>query len=402
MKKILYFIPTFSVISETFILREVQTLIEFGNLDIKILSLKEGTAKVPSNVKERVTYYRPTLIDILLSIPFILRKFFILIKCLKIVMNENEGKLLSIFKIYFKSIFYARFIDKMKVNHIHAHFVSEPSTLMMFVSEILDLPLSISGHATDVFRDHDMVKAKSRRAKFIALCNSQAYQQFIKLSGGKGKKNVVLLYHGIDFLKFKFNHRTISTKNQIKILTDARFVEKKGLGVLSRAIIDLNLIFDVKLTIIGLAQNLEQENYRDQIKDIFKQAGLENKLEIPNNGKGVQIEEVISIYQNSDIFAYAGIDTGKGDVDGVPNALLQAAFSGLPVITTLSGSIGDLFDEKNSYIINQNDIKDILIKFQELIKDSQRDLKSELLFKQASKEFSLFLNIKELEELLSK
>jgi len=81
---------------------------------------------------------------------------------------------------------------------------------------------------------------------------------------------------------------------------------------------------------------------------------------------------------------------------------LQAAFSGLPVITTKSGSISDLFDEKNSYIINQSDVNDIVIKFQEMLKDESRLAKSDLLYKQAGKEFSLFLNVKELEELLLK
>ena len=185
-------------------------------------------------------------------------------------------------------------------------------------------------------------------------------------------------------------------------MTDARFVEKKGLLILSKAVIDLNQILDVKLTIIGLAQTHEQEEYRDLIKLTFKNAGILNKLEIPNNGKGVQIEQVIDIYQNADIFIYAGVDTGKGDVDGVPNALLQAAFSGIPVITTQSGSIGDLFDENNSYLINQNDIHDIVIKFQELLKDNQRNNKIEKLYNQAAKEFSLNINTKELEGLFFK
>ena len=66
---------------------------------------------------------------------------------------------------------------------------------------------------------------------------TSAYTQFIKLSGGKGKKNVVLLYHGIDYLKFKYRLRKFSKKDQVKVLTDARFVEKKGLGILSNAIV---------------------------------------------------------------------------------------------------------------------------------------------------------------------
>ena len=203
-------------------------------------------------------------------------------------------------------------------------------------------------------------------------------------------------------VNFKFKQRDFSKDSQINVLTDARFVEKKGLNILAQAIVDLNQILNVRLTIIGLAQNEEQEIYRDSIKGIFENAKMKNKLVIPNNGKGVQIEEVIDIYHAADVFIYAGIDAGKGDVDGVPNALLQAAFSGIPVLTTLSGSIADLYDEKNSYIIEQKDVHDIVIKFQEMLNDRSRKSKSERLFDRAKSEFSLFLNVKELESMLQK
>jgi glycosyltransferase involved in cell wall biosynthesis len=402
MKKIVYFIPTFSAISETFILREVQTLMEFGNLDLKVLALQEGAAKLPENIKKNVIYYRPSFFDVILVAPFILLSLGRVISTFKIILNENEGSFNKNVITFLKSIFYARKIKSLNPNHIHAHFLSNPSTLMMFVSSILDLPFSISGHATDVVRDHEMVKAKVKRAKFVALCNSGAYQETIKLSGGKGRKNIILLYHGIDYLKFRFKKRIFNTKSQIQVLADARFVEKKGLDILSQAVVNLNQIFDIRLNLVGFAQNESQLSYMNSLKQIFKNASFDDKLNIPNNGKGLQQDEVANLYSECDVFIYAGIDAGKGDIDGVPNALLQAAFSGLPVITTQSGSISDLFDEKNSYIINQSDVNDLVIKFQEMLKDESRLDKSDLLYKQAGKEFSLILNVKELEGLLIK
>ena len=91
MKKIVYFIPTFSAISETFILREVQTLMEFGNLDLKVLALQEGAAKLPENIKKNVIYYRPSFFDVILAAPFILLNLGRVISTFKIILNENEG-----------------------------------------------------------------------------------------------------------------------------------------------------------------------------------------------------------------------------------------------------------------------------------------------------------------------
>jgi glycosyltransferase involved in cell wall biosynthesis len=82
--------------------------------------------------------------------------------------------------------------------------------------------------------------------------------------------------------------------------------------------------------------------------------------------------------------------------------LLQAAYSGLPVITTLSGSIADLFNERNSYIIKQASFEDIIEKFNFLMLDKVRADKSEKLKKDVSENFDLIKNITYLESQLLK
>jgi glycosyltransferase involved in cell wall biosynthesis len=139
-----------------------------------------------------------------------------------------------------------------------------------------------------------------------------------------------------------------------------------------------------------------------EVKQIFKNSGLYDKLHIPGNGAGIQQDEVRMIYRDSDIFIYAGINDSNGDADGVPNGLLQAAYSGLPVITTTSGSISDLFNEKNSYIIDQKSPESIIEKFNELIIDKHLHNKTKLLYDEVSESFGQEKNISYLETLLLK
>lgn len=73
----------------------------------------------------------------------------------------------------------------------------------------------------------------------------------------------------------------------------------------------------------------------------------------------------------------------------MPNGLLQAAFSGIPVITTTSGSISDLFKEENSYIIEQNNPDSIIEKFNELVIDKNTFKKSAKLNHDAVSMFGL-------------
>jgi glycosyltransferase involved in cell wall biosynthesis len=269
---------------------------------------------------------------------------------------------------------------------------------------ILKKPFSVSGHARDIFVDGSAVNFKVKNAKFITLCNTKAFLKCIELSGGKGRKNIVLGFHGIDSKDYIYNERNFKVTSELNILTDGRFTPKKGLIPLSNAIVSLikDYDFKIKFTIIGLAIGEDQEAILKEVKSIFKKAGVYENLEIPGNGAGIQQSEVQSYYQNSDIFIYAGINTSGGDADGVPNGLLQAAFSGIPVITTSAGSIGDLFNEGNSYHIEQNSSLSIIEKFNEMMVDKEIKLKSKKLYKDVSENFGLEKNIKSLEEWFNK
>ena len=404
MKKILFFVPTFSNLSETFILREIDSLDRRGNFSIHVLALKEGKAELPENLKFKVSLIPLKFSDILSAFPFILKN---LISILKIGLNffkfSNDSLLRNI-RNFSKSIIFASKISIFKFDQLHIHFLSDISTILSLSAMILNKPFSISGHARDIFIDGSAVDFKVRNAKFITLCNTKAFLKCLELSGGKGRKNVVLGFHGIDKSDYQFNKRSFTVTSELNVLTDGRFTTKKGLIPLSKAIISLikDYNFKINFTIIGLAVGEDQESLLKEVKELFKKEKLYSHLNIPGNGNGIQQSEVKEIYQNSDIFIYAGINAPGGDADGVPNGLLQAAFSGIPVITTNSGSISDLFNNENSYQIEQNNPESIVDKFNDLMLDKNLNKKIIKLHQDVTQNFEVSNNIKYLEELLSR
>ena len=56
-KKVLIFIPTFPVLTETFIEREVSQLAKSDKLDLVVVSMKKGSG-VLSEASEKVTSYQ--------------------------------------------------------------------------------------------------------------------------------------------------------------------------------------------------------------------------------------------------------------------------------------------------------------------------------------------------------
>jgi len=403
-KRVLYFVPTFSNLSETFILREVEKLLSRGNIEVHVLSLKEGKAKLSDNLSTRVTYLKIKFSDFGGILIYSFKNVKSILKVLFKFAKESEDSFFQKIKLFIKGIIYSYYVSFFKFDNLHIHFLSDISTIFSIAALINNKPFSISGHARDIFVDPSSINFKVQNSKFITLCNTKAYLKCIELSGGKGRKNVIMSFHGVDSDKYIFKERKISATDKINVLTDARFTHKKGLKPLSEAIVKLVKEFDfnISFTIVGLANTSEQQAHLEEIKNIFKDNKIYEVLEIPGNGKGIQQELVSDIYRNSDVFIYAGVDSGDGDADGVPNGLLQAAYSGLPVITTKSGSISDLFNENNSYIIEQHSSSDIVDKFNTLILDKSRELKSRKLLENVRENFNLDNNIEYLENWFEK
>lgn len=402
MKKVIYFIPTFPNLSETFILREVVKLVEFGNLSIHIFSFKKGNAQIPSILQDKISYLEEQPKPYLEALGFAILNIFKIFKIAKLLFTYSDTKNLKNLYLLSKAVLYAPIFKKIDFDQIHSHFLSDISSMILLVGLLLDKPVSISAHATDVFKNASLVSFKVKFSQFIAVCNSLAYNEILRLSGGKGRKNVLLQYHGIDPQSYPFKVRDLEKKN-LRIITDARFVPKKGLKILSDAIIELiRSGHSINFTIIGVAQNDPQLNLMHEIVKIFVDQGFSNNLNIPGSGKGVSQKQVALEYQEADLFIYAGIDDQSGDVDGIPNALLQAGFCGLPVMTTQSGSIKELFDDSNSLIIEQKNSQDIIIKFKDLVSNSDYQKRSHRLFQQVYSDFNLDLNVKLLENELLK
>ena len=403
MKKILIAIPTFSNLSETFILREVESLNKVSGIEVKILSLKKGKALLSEEISSKVFYIHLKFQDFISSIGFTLKNLKSVFRVSMIYLKSSDQNFFQKFYILIKGVVYAFKIKDLDFDHIHIHFMSDFSSIFAISSMILNKKFSISGHAKDIYLDISDPKFKAKHAKFISVCNTKAFLKLIEVSGGKGRKNILLAFHGIDPKLFEFKSRKISFNKKIKVLCDARFTEKKGLEYLSSAVISLikDYNFDIELTLVGLAVTESQRKYLEHIKNLFKESGLYNKLHIPNNGEGLQQTEVVKEYDLSDVFIYPGINASDGDLDGIPNSLLQAAFNGLPIITTQAGSISDLFNEKNSYIINQKDILDIIDKFNEMVIDKNISKKVDLMHKDVMENFDESKNTKYLEKLIT-
>ncbi len=387
-KRVLYFIPEFPRLTETFIEREVAALLERGNVDVKILSLKKASGATSQKVLDITEYKRLDWIHSFSAAVYFL---------------THTKKVLELFRIIpdkyllLKSFGYTKIIEEFHPEHLHVHFLSDPSTIAMVAASLLDIPFSVSGHARDVFVEGTLIPEKADRAKFMAICNSFAWQKCIELAGPKNSSKIYKVFHGIDMNIFSGLAVKQKPNRPSIFLGGTRLVEKKGIKYVieaSRLLLDQGV--DHQIDLVGPGPMYKE------FKDTILDQGLENNVYIHGEGKGTPFEEVKEFYKTADIFVFPAIETLEGDADGVPTVVIEAAVAKLPIITTDAGGITDLVDDGvTGLLVPQKDAQALASAIEKLIYDKSLGKRlAEAAHKKVQTMFDLDKNVEKLEELL--
>jgi colanic acid/amylovoran biosynthesis glycosyltransferase len=397
MKRVIFFVPEFPRLTETFIEREISKIIEFGNLDVRVVSLKKASGSMSAAVSTVTFYHRLDVITLLKSLEYLFNRNRQVIEAWKIVSRDKTKNFIQNLYFFIKALGYTKVFERHGPDHIHAHFLSDPSTYGLAASIILDVPFSVSGHALDVFVDGTLVKEKADRAEFITICNKAAWEKCRELSDEATHNKIFLMYHGVEVEEVLKGNNDEHTSDRPLIFTPARLVEKKGLKYLIEASELLkNRGVDHEIHIAGPGP------LYDSLTEKISDLGLENNVFIEGGGEGIPFEQISSFYQKADIFALPSINTEEGDADGVPTVVIEASLAKLPIVTTDAGSITDLVtDKETGLIVPQKDPQALAVAIEKLIFDvNARRRIGESAHLKAKEMFDIDSNVGKLEKLL--
>ncbi|MHA1374799.1 MAG: glycosyltransferase family 4 protein [Promethearchaeota archaeon] len=153
-------------------------------------------------------------------------------------------------------------------------------------------------------------------------------------------------------LRRKFN---ISSESKI-LLSVGRHVERKNFGLVIRALGEIKKTRpDLNIEYYLVGEGPETVN----LKKIVKKLNLEKDVKFLGN---CDIETRNKFYKMSDIFLMPSISTKK-NIEGFGIVFLEANYFKVPVIGTKTGGIVEaIIDEKTGFLINPNDLNELIEK----------------------------------------
>jgi glycosyltransferase involved in cell wall biosynthesis len=257
------------------------------------------------------------------------------------------------------------------VTHLHAHFAHSCTTVAWLTSMITGIPFSFTGHAKDIYKESlnpaGLLARKMRAAAFATTCTGANLDH---LHGVEPHAHVHLAYHGLnaDFSALLADAPPATAPTDVvRIVSVGRMVPKKGFDVLVRAVAELHdRGLPVELVLAG-----EDGPEAPAIRALAADLGIADRLV----WRGIVSQvELLAEYRRSSIFSLACRVDDSGDRDGIPNVLVEAMASGLPVVSTaVSGIPEAVLDGVNGLLVPPDDPHALADAMWRVAKDPQLD-----------------------------
>jgi glycosyltransferase involved in cell wall biosynthesis len=355
---IAYLMSRFPTVSETFVLYEMLEL-ERNGLRVEVFPLIfERTSIVHPGAEpliRRAQRARPRFVEAIRAQFYWLRRrprAYLRAWCKALAGNRSSPRFLarSLVVVPLAAAF-ARRMEALGVDHIHAHWATHPTLAAYVVQELTGLPYSFTAHAHDIYVERPMLEEKIRAARFVATISEYNRRLLGRLYGSMAADKTALIRCGVDLDAFSARPpRAHVPGAPLTILCVASLRDYKGqsylidaCGRLSRAGLSLRCL------LVGDGEDrrrLENRIARSGLQDVVVLLGHQPR------------DRVSALMQEADVLVLPSVTTPSGKMEGIPVALMEAMAVGLPVISTAISGIPELvLDGETGLLVPERDPK---------------------------------------------
>jgi len=357
--KIGYLINQYPKVSHSFVRREILAL-EKQDLNIQRYSVRDSAdglvdkrdieeyKKTQTILNTPIVKVVSTVLKGLIKSPLTFFKLFIF--ALKIGVKSEAGIIKH--GIYFvEALILAKLLKQDRVQHIHAHFGTNSTTVAMLASKFTNIPFSFTVHGPEEFDKPEFISlpTKIKEATFVAAISSFGRSQMYRLVDNKLWPKIKVVHCGLEPEFFNSIDTEINTNKNIpvnNIVCIGRLCEQKGQALIIDAlkiVKDKNI--DFHLTLVGdgeMRKDIEEKIYKYSLNDQVTITGWMSSDQV----KAEIIKAKFTILPS---FA-----------EGLPVVIMESMSLEKPVITTYIAGIPELIKHNNNgWLVPAGDVNSL-------------------------------------------
>jgi glycosyltransferase involved in cell wall biosynthesis len=252
---------------------------------------------------------------------------------------------------------------------VHAHWIVPNGVVAALASR--RVPLAIGLHGSDVFlAEKSGVRSLARRAlkrtRLLTGCSPELVDR-VRALGFPAERSRVIPY-GVDVQTFRPDpERRAVWRDRLGIPHDAalllgvgRMATKKGFHILIQALPGL-LAAHPALHVVLAGGGDRQEEFAAAV------SRWKSRVHLPGS---VLRDTLPDLYRAADLFTLPAVHDSKGNVDGLPNVILEAMATGLPVVASgISGIPLAVEDGQTGLLVREGEADALFGALHRLIRD---------------------------------
>jgi len=259
-----------------------------------------------------------------------------------------------------------RILRRRQADLMHVYFGHTGVHLLPFVQR-WPRPVVVSFHGMDVQERAsqpgylDRLQTLLQEATLVLARSHSLLDRLREL--GCPEDKLRLNRTGIPLDRFPQQQRRFPEDGRWHLVQACRLIEKKGIPVTLEAFARVRRDFPhMRLTIAGEGPKL------DSIKAKISELGLAEAVTLSGF---LDEQSLCELYREAHIFIHPSQMTADQNQEGVPNAMLEAMATGLPVIATLHGGIPEAVEHGQSGLLSaERDVDATEANLRQLVTDS--------------------------------
>lgn len=242
-----------------------------------------------------------------------------------------------------------------KFDVLHVHWVLPNAPAAALVAQFRKLPLVISMHGSDVFmaEKNRAFGATARwcfdRAQWLTACSDELMQRALAL--GADESTTEWIPYGADAKAFHVDSAAAQRvrdalhlqNDDVMILAVGRLVYKKGFEFLIAAMPEiLQRAPHARLVLVGYG------DLRDELETQAHALGLNGEVTFAGR---VPREQIPAYFGAADIVSVPSVRDAAGNVDGLPNVVLEGMAAGKAIVASNIAGFPDVIDDGASGLL---------------------------------------------------